>query len=228
MYRQTVIPTQLGDEISLENFSTARNGLLVEELEKLLKNPGETRTVYLWGEPGCGKSHLLNACCNAKQHRKEPFQFLSMGQVNSILDIRDRVEPGTLVCLDDIQNVRGLHEAQDQLLGLYEKVVSLSGSILASGNAPLDQVRLELDDLTSRLSSGGGYPVHALNDREKMAALKMRAENRGFALDDHVIAFIMSHCRRDTGSLFTLLDKLDSASLQAKRKVTIPFVRSLL
>ena len=228
MYRQTIIPTQLGDETSLENFSTARNGLLVEELEKLLKNPGETRTVYLWGEPGCGKSHLLNACCNAKQHRKEPFQFLSMGQVNSILDIRDRVEPGTLVCLDDIQNVRGLHEAQDQLLGLYEKVVSLSGSILASGNAPLDQIRLELDDLTSRLSSGGGYPVHALNDREKMAALKMRAENRGFALDDHVIAFIMSHSRRDTGSLFALLDKLDSASLQAKRKVTIPLVRSLL
>ncbi len=228
MYRQTVIPARLADETSLDNFSTAQNGLLVGELGKLLKRPGETRTVYLWGEQGSGKSHLLNACCNAKQHRGEPFQFLSMGQVNSILDIRDQVEPGMLVCFDDIQNVKGLHEVQDQLLGLYEKVISLSGSILASGNAPLDQIRLELDDLTSRLSSGGGYPLHALNDREKMAALKMRAENRGFALDDHVIAFIMSHYRRDTGSLFALLDKLDAASLQAKRKVTIPFVRSLL
>ena len=228
MYGQTVIPTQLADEASWDNFSPARNGMLVGELEKLLKYQRAKRVLYWWGEHGSGKSHLLHACCHARQRIGESFQFLSLGQVNSIPDIRDQMDSGILVCLDDIQNLRGLAGIQDQVLGLYEKATGLSGSLIASGNTPLDQIGLELEDLTSRLSSGGSYHLHALNDREKVAALKIRAENRGFALNDNVIAFIMSHYRRDTGSLFALLDKLDAASLQAQRKITIPFIRSLL
>lgn len=228
MYGQTVLPTQVSDEASLDNFNPTQNGMLVAELKKLLKNQREKRVVYLWGEKGSGKSHLLNACCHAKQRSGEPFQFLSLGQVTSILDLRDQIDSGTLVCLDDIQNIRGLHEVQDQVLGLYEKVTSTSGSIIASGSAPLDQVSLELDDLKSRLSSGGAYNLRGLNDREKVGALKIRAKNRGFVLEDNVIAFIMTHYRRDTSSLFALLDKLDAASLQAQRKITIPFIRALL
>ena len=67
-----------------------------------------------------------------------------------------------------------------------------------------------------------------MDDSEKKSALQQRAAGRGFTLDDTVARFIMSHYSRDTRALFSLLDKLDSESLQSQRKITVPFLKTLI
>ena len=58
--------------------------------------------------------------------------------------------------------------------------------------------------------------------------LKLRAHHRGFDLSDEVARFIIRRCSRDMGDLFILLQKLDNASLCAKRRLTIPFVKEVM
>jgi DnaA family protein len=47
---------------TLENFVAGANAELLARLLELAGNRLAEAVVYLWGEPGCGRSHLLAAC----------------------------------------------------------------------------------------------------------------------------------------------------------------------
>ena len=70
--------------------------------------------------------------------------------------------------------------------------------------------------------------VQSLSDEDKVTALSLRAKQRGFGLSDEVAGYLLKHCPRDMKNLFTILDRLDDASLQAQRRLTIPFIKKCL
>ena len=72
------------------------------------------------------------------------------------------------------------------------------------------------------------FQVTSLTDAEKHASLQLRAKIRGFELSDEVCKFLLRHYPRDTHVLYDLLNLLDSASLGAHRKVTIPFIKEVI
>ena len=70
--------------------------------------------------------------------------------------------------------------------------------------------------------------LQALDDSQRLQALQLRAKGRGFDLPDDTGQFLMRRVARDMTALFNLLDKLDEASLSAQRRLTIPFVKTIL
>ena len=58
--------------------------------------------------------------------------------------------------------------------------------------------------------------------------LQARAEQRGLVLNDEVAGFIMRRSSRRLGALLSVLDQLDENSLRAQRRLTIPFVKSVM
>ena len=63
---------------------------------------------------------------------------------------------------------------------------------------------------------------------DKLRALQLRASRRGLHLTDEVGHFILTRGTRSMSALFELLEQLDQASLQAQRKLTIPFLKETL
>lgn len=236
MNQQTIIPIDIEGDTSLESFYSNRNQPLIAQLKNLLAGTRAKRVLYLWGESGSGKTHLLNAFCTVAQKAGMKSLYVSLkqesgqhgGQSGWRLEKLSVVDKNTLVCIDDLQQIVDSEPGQKQIFSLYERISSGIGAVVVSGTSPLNAIGIALKDLESRLSSGGTFNIYALNDDEKRSALKLRAAQRGFALDDNVVCFIMSRYQRDTKSLFSLLDKLDSASLQKHRKITIPFVKTLI
>ena len=47
---------------TLQNFVVGRNAETIASLQALINGAAQSRFVYLWGESGSGKSHLLSAC----------------------------------------------------------------------------------------------------------------------------------------------------------------------
>ncbi len=72
------------------------------------------------------------------------------------------------------------------------------------------------------------FQLHGLSDEDKLRALQLRASRRGLHLTDEVGRFILNRGSRSMNSLFDLLEQLDRASLQAQRKLTIPFLKETL
>ena len=80
----------------------------------------------------------------------------------------------------------------------------------------------------SRLSLALVFQLQQLSDEDKLRALQLRASRRGLNLPDDVGRFILTRGARSMSALFDLLDRLDQASLQAQRKLTIPFLKEIL
>ncbi len=228
MSRQTVLPVSALNDASLDNFAGEANCELVNALRQLVAGQRHSRVIYIWGDSGSGKTHLLDACCAAARSAGTSSSYFTLEQGLSQLQETGAIAGDSLVCIDDLDHIAAHRDAQKKLFSLYEKLHGHGGTMLVSAQVPLRELGLTLRDLESRLASGGAYQIQDMDDSEKQAALQERAASRGFALDDTVVAFILSRYSRDTRALFSLLDRLDRESLQSQRKVTIPFLKSLM
>jgi DnaA family protein len=220
---QLALRLALPDGATFDNFHTGANGALLHALR------GDEPFVYLWGGSGAGKSHLLQAACHAAADAGGAPVYLPMGElVATDPEVFDGLEAAGLVCLDDVEAIAGRSDWEQALFHLYNRVRDGGGRMIASGQQPPAGLGIGLPDLVSRLGWGPVYQLHPLDEDGKSAALRARARARGFELSEDVAAYLMRRFARDTHSLFALLDRLDAASLVAKRRITIPFLRELL
>ena len=82
--------------------------------------------------------------------------------------------------------------------------------------------------MKTRLGSGLIYAIKDLDDEEKKRVFKQRAIYRGFELLDEGVDYIFKRVKRDMSALMQFLDHLDKSSLVAQRKLTIPFIKTIL
>jgi DnaA-homolog protein len=197
---------------TLHNFVVGRNAELLQLLHQLAEQRSSERFVYLWGEPGAGKSHLLRASGGQ-------FGYLACrAETRFHPELAER----PIIALDDVDRLT--ESGAGDLFKLYNEVRASTGILIASGAAPPAQLALR-EDLKTRLAWGLVFQVHPLSEAEKTAALKRSADERGFALSDEIIGYLLTHWRRDMPSLLAALDVLDRYSLAAKRPVTLRLLK---
>jgi len=209
---QLVLDISPGNTPTLETFVAGRNLELLSALRHALAG-GSERSIYLWGDEGCGKSHLLQACANAARARRAVY---ARGAVPGIADV---------VAVDDVELLD--NAAQIELFDLYNRMRDSGGLLLVSGKASPLHLNLR-DDLRTRLGWGLVYQVHELNEEEKAQALVQHAQSRGFALPPEVIQYLLRHGRRDLPSLMATLDALDEHSLRLHRGPSVPLLKEVM
>ena len=185
---------------SFKNFVVGKNAELIFQLKQALNSPNEAHFIYIWGESGSGKTHLINACKALIQQRP--------------LAIVDQVH-----LLDD--------EAQIALFNQFNQLKAENGTLISAGLHAPTQMGLR-DDLATRLAWGLVYQCQVLSDEDKASALKQHAFERGMKLPDDVTDYCLRYLRRDLPTLMATLDALDEWSLTAQKPVTVPMLRKLL
>lgn len=207
---------------TLHNFVAGRNGELLQNLQRFAMTQGGERSVYVWGAPGSGRSHLLKGVVDAACAMGADAVYVACsGEAR----LADDLGCHDCVAVDDVQHLDA--QAQIALFNICNALRERDGALLASGNTPPAQLALR-QDLVTRLGWGLVYQVHALSDDEKAQALQRQAAERGFTLADDVCAYLLTHAPRDMSSLLALLDGLDRHSLEVKRPVTVALARELL
>ncbi len=177
------------------NFVPGRNRAAADALARLADAPG---AVYLWGEAGSGKSHLVAAAAAA--------------------DAR-------IAAIDDVDRLDAA--AQIEAFDRFNRVRAAGGSVVAAGRSPPATLALR-EDLRSRVLSGLAFQLLPLADGEKAAALASHAAARGMKLPAEAVEHLLARLPRDLGTQFAVLDAIDRYSLALKRPVTLPLVREAL
>jgi len=196
-------------------FVAGRNAEALAALERLAAAPGSETGVVLWGASGAGKSHLLAASVASAAH-----YLAAPAHADPALAV-----DGALVAVDDVD--RADAEAAGRLFTLFNNLRERGGTLVAASALPPSRLTLR-DDVRTRLGWGLVFEVVPLADDEKPSALAAYARERGFALGDDVIAYLLAHGRRDMRALVATLAALDRLSLAQKRPVTVPLVREWL
>ena len=185
-------------EPGFDNFLAGGNAEALARVKALAQGTLPEAIVYLWGEQGSGRSHLLRAAARANP---------------------------SLVIADDVQGLDA--QAQQALFVAINAAREGRASVLAAGNAPPAQLGLR-EDLRTRLAWGLVYQLRPLNDAEKALHMRAEAARRGLELSEEVVGYLLTRLPRDLSSLNSVLDLLDRDSMARQRPLTLPFVREAL
>ncbi len=218
MQKQLLLDLGTPEPPTLEDFTVGLNSEIIEKLKAIASRQAIDHFVYLWGDAGFGKTHLLQALA-----QYAPARYLT--HRSSIDDFTYSPET-TLYLIDDCESLPP--PLQVAAFNLFNEIRdNRIAYLVTAGNCAPTALALR-DDLRSRLCWGLIYQVQGLPDEAKLDVLARIAQKRGIRLSDGVLPWLLTHYRRDMHSLTQIIDELDVYSLEMKRVVTLPLLNMLL
>lgn len=226
MPKQLALDVQLNGISTFDNFVAGGNLEVVEKLRQVVA--GENIAVlYLWGPAGCGKTHLLQAACRSAADLGRRAVYIPLADEISLSpEVLSGMAQSAFVCIDGLEPIANNAEWERALFTLFEEMRG-QAPLVVTANANPRSLGLSMPDLMTRLGSDLVYQLQPLSDQNKIEALQLRAAQLGFELTNEVGRYVLNRYPRDTHALFSLLDKLDKASLATQRRITIPFIQKL-
>lgn len=185
-------------EPDFRNFVPGANAEVLAGVRALAAGTLAEAVIYLWGEPGSGRSHLLRAAA-----RENPRLFIA----------------------DDVETLEP--QAQQALFMAINAAREGREAVLAAGAAAPPQLPVR-EDLRTRLAWGLVYRMRPLTDEEKRTHLRAQARSRGLQLSEEIIGYLLSRLPRDMSNLSEVMEVLDRYSLVRQRPLTLPLVREAL
>ncbi len=200
---------------ALANFIVGQNRELLTKLTRW-NHPETDFLLYLWGEKGLGKTHLLRAVGNVYiDGQNEPEKLQQFSEENAPLCIGvDHV---------DVLNA----EAQMALFNLFNRQKAAGGKLLVAATLPPKNLSLR-EDVRTRLGSGLIYRMEDLLEDEKREALWAEIKARQMPFSSEMMDYFLSRAPRNLGDLMRLIAQIDHDSLAQKRPITLPLLRQLL
>jgi DnaA family protein len=213
---------------TFDDFFPGSNQEIVTHLQQCIAGLGEQQ-IFLWGKSGQGKTHLLQACCHEAQSRNHSSFYFDLAPAKLpdplVLNGLDEFD---MVCFDNIERIAGNACWESAFFNFFNRQRERNHKLIVSASSAPNTIAIQLPDLKTRLNWGLTLKIQPLADSDCIAALIFKADQMGFEISPQAGRFLLTHYDRDLASLWALLKRLDKASLAAKRKLTIPFLKKIL
>lgn len=229
--KQLTLSVAIRQDACMAHFDSTPNEKCAALLTEGIKNQQET-LFFISGAKESGKTHLASAAIHFAERLGRSVGYFAMNDIAESDDAHDALFEALndfdLLVLENVDRWLTAGKREQSLFNLFNQF-KLSGQqlVLTARTSPAN-LNISLPDLKSRLQSGISLSLQALSDEEKQQMLQNAANERGFSMSDEVSAYIIRRSGRNMGQLFTVLDRLDRASLEEKRRLTVPFVKKVL
>ena len=200
---------------SLSHFVPGDNAELLEALVRWLDAPQAYpgNLFVVWGAEGVGKSFLTRCLIETG------FAVLPLDQ--------QRLPPApTGWLIDDAQNLNA--NRQQDLFRHLIRLAQTNERLFVTMDASPDMQSMLREDVRTRLGAGHIYRLCPLNENQQRSLLAQRAAQRGWQLTDDVLNTLYQRAPRDLSNLTRLIERLDQLSLEQKRRITLPLLRTAL
>jgi DnaA family protein len=181
--------------------------------------------MYLWGEQGCGKTHLLRAW--GQRWRQAGRRVLELsGGSDGFWECAslNQDRPDVLV-LDDAHVLSA--EQQHAVFSVLVGWLGQGCAVLAAGRCPPVDLPVR-EDVKTRLAAGSVLAFVPLGEADTRAVLVRDAALRGLDLPKEVLDYVLVRFHRDLKSLMKLVQRLDVFALAQKRVLTVPLLKQML
>lgn len=195
--------------------------------------------LFIYGETGLGKTHLLNAIGNYVAERTDlRIAYLTTEQftnevINSIrydkmMDLRKRYRHIDMLMIDDIQFLAGKERTQEEFFhtfnALYEAHKQL---VLSSDRFPKDMPDIE-ERLRSRFEWGLIADLQPPDVETRIAILRKKSEDEGVTLPEDVVQFLATTMKSNIRELEGSLVRLGAYASLTGQTITLEMAKNVL
>ena len=226
--QQLPLEVRLADFALFATYFPGPNQAALQALKQTAASQ-QAQVHWLWGRSGSGRSHLLQATVAEAAALGRRCAWLPLTQPHELNPgLLEGMGELDLLCVDDVDAIAADASWEHALFRLFEELRASGGSLVLSASCAPAEAGIALPDLQSRLASGPVWRLRNLDDAELQQALQLRAQWRGLELSDEAAVYLLRRVERATGAVFDWLDVADRAALAAQRKLTVPFLKSVL
>ena len=229
--------THLDPNKSFENFVIGKsNNLAYQASQKVCEQIAHYNPLFIYGEIGMGKTHLLNAIgLNMRKNNKVMFisaerfmyHFIKSIRSNEMVKFKDTFRTSDLFIIDDIQFLIGKEAMQEEFFHTFNALIDKGSQIvISSDRAPIKLTKIQ-ERIKSRFSGGLVVDIQQSDFDLRLDILKSTINKikKSFSdiiePDENLLNFIASEMKTNIRETIGALNRIISFSRIYKKSPSI-------
>ncbi|MDR0197825.1 MAG: chromosomal replication initiator protein DnaA [Oscillospiraceae bacterium] len=180
--------------------------------------------LYIYGDPGLGKTHLLSAVRNEIQNTRSDVNivlatadsfvsdFINSIKFDRTVDFKNKFRSADVLLIDDIQFISGKKECQQELFNVFNELHGKNKQIIFTS----DRTPKEINDIEQRLQSrfewGLLADISIPEFETRLAIIKRKAELVGLNIPQNVTEYIANNLKNNIRQMEGAIIKMNAIS----------------
>ena len=192
----------------------SNNDLAVSVARSIVDKPGSSyNPFFLYGGPGLGKTHLVQAIGNellAKDPKLKVLyapmssfysEFINAVRSNKGDEFHQKFKKLDVLIIDDFQMIMNKDRSQAEFFDIFNDLYGINKQIIVTSDRLPNQIKSVDERLASRLTWAGAYDLQLPGFEDKCAILKSKAEFIGAEIEDAAIEYLAENVRTNIRDL---------------------------
>ena len=207
---------------TFENYAEDNNNALAVYTAKSVANSelAGTDILYLYGQYGVGKTHLLHAICNSyiEQNTDRKVLYLTSedliigiidsmrsGDKNDAVALKNRLRTSDLLLIDDIDIMEGKGACQQELYFTIQDRMNHSLPTVIAGDRCLRDMNGLSEGLITKIKGGVMVEVRSLGFEGRSSVLSRVFSDNKCNVDTAIIEYLVSRDYLGVGDIRSIL-----------------------
>jgi len=205
------------------------------------QNPGKQfNPLFIYGNPGLGKTHLLHAIGSAMLKSNPNLLVLYINSekfINEFIDsiknrameaFRNRYRSADCLLIDDIQFLVGKEQSEQEFFFTFNSLFETNRQIVLTSDRPPKDLQAAEARLVSRFEWGVVADVKAPDFETRLAILRKKAESEGFSITDEILQQIAQNIKSNIRALEGCLNSLIAYSCLTGSPINLEATNQIL
>lgn len=234
--------SNLQKKFTFENFVIGENNRFAcAAAQSVAKDPGKAyNPLFLYGDVGLGKTHLMQAVGNdiLKRDNNSKILYVSSEQFvndmvdsirdNTINEFRDKYRTLDVLMIDDIQFIGGKERCQEEFFNTFNHLYQYEKQIIITSDRPPKDISKLDDRLRSRFEGGLTWDIKKPDYETRFAILKKKIQNENLDIEDEYIEIIAKKVKNNIREIEGVLNKIVAYSTLANEKITKDLLNTII
>ncbi|MCS6789727.1 MAG: chromosomal replication initiator protein DnaA, partial [Bacteroidia bacterium] len=236
-------PTNLNPKYTFENFVEGEcNRLARSAGMSVAQRPGQTafNPLFIYGEVGQGKTHLLHAIGNYARllHPDKVILYLTSEKFTAdyteavrnkkVSDLLQRLHSIDIILIDDIQFLMGKPSTQDMFFHIFNHLHQHNRQIVITADAPPHELKGMEERIVSRFGWGLTAPLYPPDYETRMAILRFKLRQEGIDIPQEILSYIAEHVRTHVRDLEGVVIQLLAETSIRRRELSLALAQEIV
>ena len=210
--------------------------------EEILTNPLEEKfnPLFIYGQSGLGKTHLLYAITNEIKKRTPGVKFLYIRGEDFVNELIDSIQKGStsafrqryrntdVLLIDDIHFIAGKESIQEEFFNTFNALYEKQKQIILTSDRPPCEIKNLADRLRTRFEWGLTADIQPPSPELRAAIIRLKAEKQGIVIADEIVAYMAEKIKSNIRTIEGAIRKLYAMNKLTGVPITIDTVKKAL